>query len=203
MTEQSTLTADDYRNFLLNIHFTGAGDDLKKCIRSGYFDFQRTLRGFGKFDDREQIKEEAFDYLYLAFNELRESKMPITQIAFDRWHQQICTNLIQVFKQYGWDEFYVGQAQKWVNMAFKYIYTFGETRLSGYQPVYAFCHIPIDNIILKQVKPYGFQGITNRWSRINSYEQYFQYQKWFRDTFDSIPLDAEFRLWQGQDIELR
>ena len=74
-------------------------------------------------------------------------------------------------------------------MTFKYLHLLDYEEV---QKVYEYCHIPIDNYML---------NITNytmdkAWSKLNSYSEYLEYQKWFREKYpNDIPLDKEFYLW--------
>jgi hypothetical protein len=53
-------------------------------------------------------------------------------------------------------DFFVGQAQKWVNMTMKYIFTVGEQRIPGFDLVYTYCHVPLDNILLEKIREIWF-----------------------------------------------
>jgi hypothetical protein len=95
----------------------------------------------------------------------------------------------------------VGQAQKWVNMTFKYIFTLGEQRLLGFQPFYSQCHIPLDKILIAQLTKYGFPTLKSAWSRIDDYNEYLGLQNWVRERFSLAPMDVEFYLWMGKEVE--
>ena len=73
-------------------------------------------------------------------------------------------------------------------MALKYISMFEHKKTES---TYEYYHVPIDNYILKSTK-YKFD---TAWSKITSYEKYYDFQKWFRNTYDGIPLDVEFNMW--------
>jgi hypothetical protein len=120
--------------------------------------------------------------------------------VFDSWHQSTCSKLIAVYRPYHF-HFYIGQAQKWINITFKYIFTMGESRLPGYQALYSFCHAPLDNILITALTRYGFPALAAAWSRIDDYPVYLRSQEWVRHRFDLAPLDAEFFLWSGRDIK--
>jgi hypothetical protein len=86
-------------------------------------------------------------------------------------------------------------------MIFKYIFTLGESRMPGYKSIYSFCHVPLDNILIAALAKYGFPGIATPWSRIDDYGVYLGHQQWIRDHFSLVPLDTEFYLWSGRDIQ--
>jgi hypothetical protein len=73
-------------------------------------------------------------------------------------------------------------------MTFKYIFTLGEGRLSGYSHLYDLCHIPFDKIIIKNLQlKHGFQPLPCTWSRLDPYPIYLQRQEWVREKFDLVP----------------
>ena len=38
--------------------------------------------------------------------------------------------------------------------------------------------------------------MSKPWSKLNDYDEYLEYQKWFRNKYNNeIPLDTEFYLW--------
>ncbi len=77
-------------------------------------------------------------------------------------------------------------------------FVFGDQRLPGYARVFELAHIPLDNIILKQLRPYGVPPLPTRWARVDSYEEYMKIQRWERTAFPgSPPLAVEFTLWQN------
>ena len=105
-----------------------------------------------------------------------------------------------LYKKHGFSKFAVGQAQKWINMTFKYIYTMGSKRLPGYSKNYKYCHVPLDSAVLEQFRKFNCPNIKKNWSRINDYDEYLNFQIWIRESFkDSIPLSVEFRLWMDSD----
>lgn len=63
---------------------------------------------------------------------------------------------------------------------------------------YKYFHIPIDNIIQEELEKYGIPKIKSAWSKIDSYDEYFNYQIIVRQVFkDRIPLDVEFEFFQN------
>jgi hypothetical protein len=61
--------------------------------------------------------------------------------------------------------------------------------------------VPIDQ---KIVEALSLHGLPKRlrfdpWSRIKSYGDYMEFQRWVRNEFTgSVPLAVEFHLWEGQ-----
>lgn len=195
------MTRQDWEDYLIRLYFgagkSGKDDFLCLSINRAYRDFNRTLHGIDKCPTKENLYSRATNYLKSIFSVLKlEDSKPKTQEEFDRWHKQTCLKLKDIYANNDFEEFSIGQAQKWVNMTFKYIFCIGENRLEGYSDVYKYCHVPIDNIILEKVIKLGVPRFGCPWSRLNDYDKYITFQKWFRGKQD-LPLDAEFKLWMS------
>lgn len=198
MTKKSILTEEDYYDYLLRVYFGRYenGKELEQCIRYAYLDMNRTLRGFGEHKQKEQIITQAEKTLFDRFEGIKNAKS-LTQDDFDNWHRQTCEQLKDIFTSGGWTEFYVGQAQKWINMALKYVFVFRKLR-PQYQHIYEFCHLPIDNIALEKLKGYDISLPSDvyAWSRVIKYDDYLSMQKTIRKALiDKILLDWEFKDW--------
>jgi hypothetical protein len=201
MTAYSTLTRADYENYLVYLYFGSDQDLLKACINRAYRDFNRTLHGFGKFENAGELYTQAVSLLKDSFDSLKSmSTSQITAEVFDNWHKTTCERIISLFDSHSYHLF-VGQAQKWVNMTLKYIFTVGEQRIPGFEAVYHHCHVPLDNILLRQLEKYGFPMLNCAWSRLDDYGEYLQKQNWIRQRFSLVPMDVEFLLWLGKEIE--
>lgn len=184
--------------FLLRLYFGPGTDHLRLAINRAYLDLSRTVHGLSKHPQRESIVE-AVEHLLL-------SKLPNSvnnvndQGRFDDYHKKLCQAIIFEFTSREFNKFYVGQAQKWVNMAFKYIFLFPDLRIQ-YESVYNYCHMPIDSIILACLEVEGLPillGKDKGWSRLDDYQHYLNYQNQVRDHYpDSALLTVEFHLWQS------
>jgi hypothetical protein len=101
---------------------------LPCCLRRAYGDFQRTLHGIRNQDDFPRAKEarkradEALSQMLLSIREMNIAN----QKQFDDWHRRACGRISAIYSECGYSSFYVGHAQKWINMTFKYIYVMGE-----------------------------------------------------------------------------
>lgn len=124
------------------------------------------------------------DTIYNELTELFKSNN-MNQDEFDKFHKLVCDKLINTSSKI----LTYGQAQKWINMTLKYVSMFDHVRT---EKTYEFYHVPIDNIILHSTK---YKKLGTRWSRISSYDKYFDFQKWFRNNNEGIPLDVEFNMW--------
>jgi hypothetical protein len=85
-------------------------------------------------------------------------------------------------------------------MTFKYVFVLCDKRLAGFSKLFSYCHVPLDNILVGQLKPYGFHWKTPVRSRITEYDSYLERRIWARTKFDLLPWDAEFHLWMKKDI---
>lgn len=113
-------------------------------------------------------------------------------------------SLKRIYENHKFSKFTIGQSQKWLNMAIKYIRVCGEDEIPGFDCIYSFCHVPLDNLILyKFNKLPDFPALKISWSRINDYRQYFQIQKWIRDNFEACPLDLELVAWMRKDFDFK
>jgi hypothetical protein len=191
-------TAADQFDYLLRLYFGGNSDRLFSCIGRAYLDMSRTLHGLARVSDGKELHAKASAVVRSFLMLLPEAAHSgINQDAFDDRHRAACATLCSTYSTAGFKEFRVGQAQKWLNMAVKYVFAFGEERLPGYSGVFALAHIPLDNIILNRLAPYGVPRLATPWSRIGNYAEYLGIQRWVRSTFpDSTPLAVEFALWQ-------
>jgi hypothetical protein len=197
MTVNKGLSEVDYQEYLLRLYFGSDQNRLRSCIQRAYRDFNRTLTGIDRLERKTHLYQEAVQYLETALEWVRDNR-PNDQRAFDDWHRKVCDELDVLYASFGYSSFSIGQAQKWLNMGFKYIFTFGEQRIHGFEPLYEFCHAPIDNIVIERLTVKGAPGLSRPWSRLSSYEEYLQYQGWIRHYFpDSCPLDTEFHVWMS------
>lgn len=197
------LTRSDYEDYLVRLYFGSEADLLLACMNRAYRDFNRTLHQLRKLESSRDSKALAVTCLKESIHDLKTiAAHSINQESFDNWHKEICSNLIYIYTDGGYSLFTVGQAQKWINMTLKYIFTCGENRIPGFTGIYPYCHVPLDNILLEKLEKYNFPRFSCAWSRINNYGEYLERQRWIRQTFNnSVPLDVEFLLWLGKDIQ--
>ena len=199
---KSKITKEQWDKYILDLFFgkTESEDDaLNNCINRAYRDFNRTLHRFGSIENNEKITIDVKKHLFDEFQNVNTLTIK-TQKDFDIWHLQQCEALTRLYSLNNYNSFHIGQAQKWINMTFKYVYSYGNKYLDGYDKLYQFCHVPLDNILIKELKTFNPPKLKTSWSRINNYETYLEYQSWFRDKFTDLPLDVEFRLWLGKGL---
>lgn len=168
-------------------------DLIELAMTKAYRDLMRTIRSFATNVNNNRIKTNARSFIKESINKIIKSNIT-TQEQFDKLHQEVCENLIEKFEdQY----FTIGQAQKWINMTFKYLHLLEYKDITN---IYEFCHIPIDSYMLNIT---NYQ-MSKPWSKLNDYDEYLQYQEWFRDKYkNDIPLDVEFYLWLEEAKKIR
>lgn len=168
-------------------------DLIELAMTKAYRDLMRTIRSFATDVNNNRIKTNARSFIKESINKIIKSNIT-TQEQFDKLHQEVCENLIEKFEdQY----FTIGQAQKWINMTFKYLHLLEYKDITN---IYEFCHIPIDSYMLNIT---NYQ-MSKPWSKLNDYDEYLQYQEWFRDKYkNDIPLDVEFYLWLEEAKKIR
>lgn len=208
---KSTITEDKKKEWWNGTLFE---DDLMKlAIEKAYRDLQRTMRGFpksgeskkneGKKQDvilRDEIKKNARERIRVKIDNMIKCNST-EQTTFDKLHEDACEALIEEFKKNEYEGFTIGQAQKWINMTFKYLNLLD---YNGIEKIYEFCHIPIDIYILEYMLEKNIIEKENfkkaiHWSKIKKYQDYFEIQEKFRDNCKGkIPLDEEFEIWKDK-----
>lgn len=188
---------DQYK-FLVRVYFGEITKDyLTNCIDKAYLDFSRTLRDIPQ-QSSVRLRSEAAGILHTEFKALKDSTTIKNQNSFDNWHRSVCTNICSIYHNSNF-QFSIGQAQKWLNMSFKYFFVFREGQLE-YKNYYPFGHVPIDNIILDKLRIIDKSMFTllEPWSRIKLYADYLVFQENVRCMFpNSAPLAVEFHIWQN------
>lgn len=189
-----TPSREDYFDFLVRCYFGEGKDHLRLCVQRAYLDLNRTLHGFAGHKGAETLREKAYQFVATLVSAL--TKRASSQRVFDAWHRDACTKLRSLYRQHGFERFTFGQAQKWLNMTLKYVFTLGEARLPGFQHHYPFAHVPIDNVFVEAALIHGGPDLPMPWSRLDDYAIYIDLQRQYRAIFSgSDPLAAEFRLW--------
>lgn len=161
-------------------------DEVEASVKRAYRDVCRTIRGFARNQNKESIKEEAENFLIKEIKTVLESRTIDSQIKFDEWHKSVSDKLKKIFKD---QEFHYGQAQKWINMSFKYLLLLNREMIQEIEP---YCHVPIDRYILKDL-----DDTIIEWSILDNYEEYLKLQREFQSKGEN-PLLREFDIWLKQ-----
>ena len=182
----------------------------------------RTIKGFG--DVSAEKKEELRKNFANKFIEtFCKAEAPLTQEAFDERHQEVCDDFLvrlnALCVKHNLKEQHYGKAQKIVNMTFKYLYLFEKNE--PIQPLFAFCHMPLDSNIFeylkKKFKSHGLNAklFETAWSKLDA-GQYREIQTAIRgycqeyssdyanvanvadvaDEYAKLPFYAEFPIWE-------
>jgi hypothetical protein len=189
--------------YLLRVYFGNESDQLGRCIQRAYRDLQRTIHGVADVLEGEHLRARASAVVRSFLTDVASvGERGLDQTSFDCRHRAVCAKLCLTYRRAGFARFRVGQAQKWLNMALKYVFVFGEDRLPGYKSTFKLAHIPLDNIILGSLRRFGVPRLGTAWARISRYEDYMSIQRWVRSAFPgSAPLAVEFALWQNSENE--
>ncbi len=189
--KKTILTESDYNGFFKTVLYGKISDPLLTVIPVSYRDLCRTIRGFANHPDHDKIFKTCKDIIYDEVTKLLKYQK-MNQDSFDKWHESACKRLILSST----DVLTYGQAQKWINMTLKNLSMINHKVT---EKTYEFYHVPIDNYILNATK----YKLPCAWSKLNSYDKYLEFQKWFRNNYDGIPLDVEFKMWlkEGKGFE--
>ena len=182
--KKTVLTESDYNEFYKTVLYGKIEDPLFVAVPVAYRDMCRTIHGFSKNPNHDKIFATCEEVIYDGIKKLLKWEDINNQEKFDKWHEFTCKRLIT----FSTEILSYGQAQKWINMTLKYLSMFDHKQT---ERLYEYFHVPIDNYIIKATN-YKF---STAWSRINSYKEYIDFQKWFRNKYDGIPLDMEFKMW--------
>lgn len=136
-----------------------------------------------------------------------------TQENFDKFQEELCDMFLDIFIKDGKYTHTYGNAQKMVNMLFKYLTCFEDYQ--DFADLFSYCHIPIDGIILGRFACVyhvpGTTGVSTHgeyygvcWSKMNKAE-YTRLLTDYRATLNPIKgdnswLGLEYPIWVGAPI---
>ena len=117
------------------------------AVRLGYLDMCRTCHGIGTKVSDDQRKA-SFKTLGGEIKGLLDDSSINSQEAFDAKHKELCKKYMDLLKNERYAIKY-GQAQKVVNMAFKYLFCCED---ASSKPAFKYCHMPLDGLIMNWCK---------------------------------------------------
>lgn len=204
MYPSSCPTPSDWRAFCSYVHpgSEWGPDILRSCIDYAYLDIKRTLWGIShtSLGKGGIFYRSTTDWLY---HRLILLAVGVGDLAdhdpFDEWHRETCRMLVARYADRGFDAFNVGHAQKLVNMVLKYNYARRCKSIIRVEPLYPYCHAPIDGDVLCELEKCAFSPLPVAWSRVNNYDEYLDLQRRVRDAFMYSPLDTEFLLFAHRE----
>ena len=175
-------------------------DSYALAGRRAYRDMCRTIEfpetGRSRAEAKE-YEERKMELRRRVIGWLREEVPEVAAEEFDAWHESMCERIIALYGEEGIGLAY-GQAQKWVNMFFKYMCVLEP---GAVEPIFDKLHIPIDGIIIGiAVKNKVFKRPVKAWSRWSK-EEYLGYRARINDYIaqgDWAPMAWEFRVWRPE-----
>lgn len=192
---------EDILHFLRQAYFGNyRNNPFQVASDRAYRDFCRTIRSktFKTLHDEEKNKAKI-----AVTNYIRERLAAIhfpeddNQERFEVWHKETCDGIIRTFSLC---DLTYGQAQKWLNMMFKYLLTLEQPEACR---LINWLHIPFDNIIIERaIAKNVFERPRKAWSQW-TYDEYTKYQSllrnWIKNTKgkDFPPIIWEFRNWHN------
>ena len=209
-----------FKNEIKNEYFRNAStldvdnkEIFKLAFNLGYRDAQRT---FIKINEKVWSKDGAKDKFYNKFS-VELQKLFKNKTFFS--HEPLFDDFIKFFQNYGYTVTY-GQAQKVINMTFKYLYCLDDKKQYK-EDIFDKCHMPLDSFtlawykrnILKKTDAKDYQiKSEDSWSKLEK-EKYTHIQKLIKKRVEEglkikingsniplpkAPLDAEFVIWQEE-----
>jgi len=177
---------------------------IDACINTAYRDFCRTMHGIMGNDRNEAMRSEASDIIKRMIRKVL--KVSLTQDEFDKLHSSACKAVKKVYSE-NQTSFFIGQAQKWINMTFKYVYLLyladlldiSTTGIEILKQNDRYFHLPIDNIVLQHqtVKRLYSEHIgSTAWSRIDDYSKYLAFQKSLSEAVEIPLIVFEGQIWK-------
>ena len=208
-----------FKNEIKNEYFRNAStldvdnkEIFKLALNLGYRDAQRT---FIKINEKVWSKDGAKDKFYNKFS-VELQKLFKNKTFFSP--EPLFDDFIKFFQSRGYAVTY-GQAQKVINMAFKYLYCLDTKK--EYKHIFDKCHIPLDSFtlawykrnILRRTDDKKYQiKSDDSWSKL-SREKYTNIQELINSRVSKglkikingndlplpkIPLEFEFIIWQEE-----
>lgn len=184
---------------------------IKKCCDRAYLDLCRTIHFKEEYKENfnyklefknsvcEIIKStikliEKFDFINSEFEDFKNC-----------WHYEACNKIIESAEKFT-DDFHYGQAQKWLNMALKYLTVLG--CCNEVNQHFEDLQIPVDSYIMEAASEkfsiklpiensenkHTYYYNSKSWSKWDA-EEYFNFQKNVMGKIDKEPLIWETYAW--------
>lgn len=198
-----------YLDACRTIHWNGKANENGKNLLKAKKEWDKERDKKGTFIEeenpmREPLKTVAKELLKYFKENKEENKE-----TFNNKHTKWCKALIKDYSSYLDEKLTYGQAQKIINMAFKYLYCiFAENeKLEEKKEKFKYCHMPLDKFSLEWVKRYFKKGNVQSWSRME--EKDYENKKYGYNTYSKnikeyceqkydgqiSPLQLDFVVW--------
>lgn len=168
------------------------GDIFDCAVYQAYFDMCRTVSGAGKGKRKKEIEKTRITVAE-ALRDYFADKPKAKKEAFDGWYGSV------LFAAQAPAHLSVGQAQKLLNMAFKYLYCLADFR-EEHRSHFACCHMPLDSYTLAWYKrecDSDYDG--EAWSAIDDTAKYCHIVETIRDKLKGkVVLEEEFFIWADE-----
>lgn len=151
--------------------------------------FQTGAQRYKDHESKNYLSEIA-SYIYEYFNN-RKGKENTLDDEFDKLHEKLCNLFLERTKELG-KEYTYGNAQKLINMTFKYLACFKD--YSEFSELFEYCHTPIDSIILKNYFLIGVNNISARSKKYLFNNNEYCWTKLNKDAYKSLVRDYRNRI---------
>ena len=186
---------------MVYLYFGNTANPYKAASARAYLDLCRTIK-FAPSSNEEERVQARTDVDDMIENKVKAiADAGITrQDEYDEWHKAICEELVERYAKVCGDQFYIGQAQKWVNMTIKYLYLIDSECV---KLIADFAHVPLDNYVFAAAMEHinlSSAGLTP-WSKIKDYSVYLNYQKELKKAvkpLNTSPLQWELSYWLAE-----
>ncbi|MCI9617489.1 MAG: hypothetical protein HFG31_05745 [Eubacterium sp.] len=186
------------------------------AIKKAYDDTKRTFSKINSHADIDSFWKELIEEIKIK--EVCENGNITSLDKFDEAHRKMCTKVLEMFRE---KRQYVsityGQAQKIINMAFKYLYAYDSIK-GKTKNIYKYCHMPLDKYTLawyrrvkekmkekmrEKEKEYYLVESNFAWSKKidatkEGYENYLKIQNGIRLCLGEEVLKKEFEIWDRE-----
>lgn len=183
---------------LLSIHIDdllNLNDIIKEAIKRAYApSVQNTAVKQGKYGHKKlQVPRKLCkEQLFLEFRKLYDNQK-VSEEIFEKWEKSTADKIREIYKNNGIDLYTYGNAQKWINMTIKYI--FSSNYMNHNVDIYEVAYLPIDSIIQQiAYKELGVKKLSCAWSKCDDWEEIERYQN---DIQKAILTNTKYksRLW--------
>lgn len=170
---------------------------FESAVLQGYDDAKRTFTNIGKFwQEHNEFRKNFFETIA---KEIQKIFREFPAEGFDIWHEKMCDLFLQRLEAEGYKTATYGQAQKVINMAFKYLYCLDGAEASN--KVFDLCHMPLDSFTLTWYKRYDlYQKEDGEQAKLNEQIKWSNMKK---ETYLAVTKVMKTRLEEGQCLYLK